>query len=604
MWSSSQYDRAMQEVSSMPFGVSNSNVIFGRRLAPIVAAAMLIVAGSGPAFAQEELQIRSDIQAAYDRMAGAFIRKDMAEIASFYTADARLVDVDGLESGPATAMAEFEANVRQFKELGVRITVDSVSLQGDQAVAMARLSFSGSVDAQSLLRMEVTSRDSWTKLAAGWRIRRQITLREMAWRNDMLVHDRSYDPPASVAESALLAREIAAQAKPFNSVDAGSGFDDLAALDPIIGDARIVALGEASHGTAEFFRMKHRLLEYLVEKKGFTVFALETIWPDTAVVDRYIKAAGGDAAGAVRVMNHPWHTKEIQAMVQWMADYNRTRGDRAPISFSGFDAEPEAKSARKCAVEFFGRLGSTERTEITQLYQGLDQIDSASAAEKKQQLVQAAKALELFDARREALVKGAAPSEYTFARQCARIVHQVAELSLASAVDAPLVRDRMMAENARWLIEEAYPNQKIVLSAHNAHVATAPVMGYRPMGSYLREAFGRQMVVLALAFERGTVRAAGKEDQRDYRSMNVDPPLPSGVEALLARAGLPRFMLDFRRVDPRSAFGAWLAKSHPHRVLGWVINPAADYNRGVTLPTTYDAMIFIAESSAAKPLDR
>jgi erythromycin esterase len=123
----------------------------------------------------------------------------------------------------------------------------------------------------------------------------------------------------SAEQCAAVVRDLCAHALPFRSALAGNGFDDLTGLDRLIGDARIVALGEASHGTAEFFQMKHRLLEYLVERKGFTVFAIEGNSPEAQVANPLIKTGEGDAGAALAAMYFwTWQTEEVSALLHWM----------------------------------------------------------------------------------------------------------------------------------------------------------------------------------------------------------------------------------------------------------------------------------------------
>src|SRR5262245_265918 len=85
-------------------------------------------------------------------------------------------------------------------------------------------------------------------------------------------------------------------AVPLTTVEAGNGFADLQPLKPVIGNARIVALGEATHGTREFFQLKHRLLEFLVTEMGFTTFAMEANWPESLAVNDYVQHGRGDPA--------------------------------------------------------------------------------------------------------------------------------------------------------------------------------------------------------------------------------------------------------------------------------------------------------------------
>src|SRR2546430_15983404 len=100
-------------------------------------------------------------------------------------------------------------------------------------------------------------------------------------------------------------------------VEAGCGFNDLQSLKAVIGSARIVAMGEATHGTREFFQLKHRMLEFLVEKKGFTVFGIEANWPESLAINDYVLNGTGDAAEALDGLYFwTWNTGEMLDMIQ------------------------------------------------------------------------------------------------------------------------------------------------------------------------------------------------------------------------------------------------------------------------------------------------
>ena len=125
---------------------------------------------------------------------------------------------------------------------------------------------------------------------------------------------------------------------PLRTERAGSGFDDLKRVDAIVGDARIVSLGEGTHGTAEFFRMKHRLTEYLATKHGFTVFAIEANMPEARRVNEYVLTGRGDARAALAGLYFwTWNTEEVVDMIQWMRAYNASGKGR--IEFWGFDMQ-------------------------------------------------------------------------------------------------------------------------------------------------------------------------------------------------------------------------------------------------------------------------
>jgi erythromycin esterase-like protein len=136
---------------------------------------------------------------------------------------------------------------------------------------------------------------------------------------------------------------VKANAHPLTTVEAGHGFDDLAFLEKAVGDARVVGLGEATHGTREHFQMKHRLLEFLATKMGFNVFAIEANMPESYGVDRYVSGGEGDPAALVGGMYFwTWNTEEVLDMVKWMRAFNEREAAAKSgkhVRFAGFDMQ-------------------------------------------------------------------------------------------------------------------------------------------------------------------------------------------------------------------------------------------------------------------------
>ncbi len=128
--------------------------------------------------------------------------------------------------------------------------------------------------------------------------------------------------------SAAQAAWVRAHALTVKTVQAGSGFDDLQKLAPSIGTARIVSLGEATHGTREIFQMKHRLVEFLASEQGFTIFAIEANMPEAYRVNDYVLHGTGDPKALLKGMYFwTWNTEEVLAMIEWMRQFNAS-GDR------------------------------------------------------------------------------------------------------------------------------------------------------------------------------------------------------------------------------------------------------------------------------------
>ncbi len=137
---------------------------------------------------------------------------------------------------------------------------------------------------------------------------------------------------------------IRANAVPLTTVEAGHGFDDMMRIKSIVGDARVVALGEATHGTREFFQLKHRMIEFLATQMGFTIFTIEANMPEAYRLNDYVLHGNGDPKELLRGMYFwTWQTEEVLAMVEWMREYNRS--GKGHIEFTGFDMQTPTVAA-------------------------------------------------------------------------------------------------------------------------------------------------------------------------------------------------------------------------------------------------------------------
>lgn len=392
---------------------------------------------------------------------------------------------------------------------------------------------------------------------------------------------------------------LQAAAAPFRTTEARSGTADLAPLHPIVGDARIVSLGEATHGSREFFTMKHRVLEFLVEQKGFTVFAIEANLPEADRVDDYVLHGTGDPRTALAGMYFwTWNTAEVLDMIEWMREYNLRRGDKPPVRFRGFDAQ-FAHYAVEEVEKYVARVEPARAAELASKYdcirgrqRGLN-YRSLPATTRNQCFANVTAVHELVSSQREAYTSRSSADEYERLLRYALVVVQT-----ESVWSNRVHRDTFMARNVEWLGEVLHPGEKMVLWAHNWHVSTAfPVT----MGTHLRNRYGRDMVVMGFAFDRGGFTANGPSGRRAYEQPTG--PL-EGWEPFLRQAGHARYFIDLRR--PFSAQAAsYLAVSRNMWIIGASWDPAAierTHRWSVSLPNTFDVVIYIETVTATQLL--
>ena len=188
---------------------------------------------------------------------------------------------------------------------------------------------------------------------------------------------------------------------------------------------------------------------------------------------------------------------------------------------------------------------------------------------------------------RDELAKTHPAKEVDWAVQNARVV----VTAMQQRGGNMMVRDAAMAENVAWILEQN-PDAKIVLWAHNGHVAKQLFA----MGNHLDQRFGKRHLAIGFATSRGEYQAIGKQGLSNHR-LQAAPP--DSYEAAFERTGLPRFLLDLRPATT-AADAAWLAKPHPFRSVGAL---AMDQQFGpASLPMLFDAIIFLEQTSAARPL--
>src|SRR5258708_3787765 len=139
---------------------------------------------------------------------------------------------------------------------------------------------------------------------------------------------------AATLQDESVATWVRTHAIPLTTVEANNGFNDLQPLKPLIGDARIVSLGEATHGSREIFQLKHRMIEFLASEMGFTIFAIEANMPEAYRVNDYVLNGTGDPAQLLRGMYFwTWDTEEVLTMIKWMRAFNQSGKGR--IEFTG-----------------------------------------------------------------------------------------------------------------------------------------------------------------------------------------------------------------------------------------------------------------------------
>jgi len=394
------------------------------------------------------------------------------------------------------------------------------------------------------------------------------------------------------------------EAVPFDWIDPREPLDDLEPFRQMIGDARVVALGEATHGTREFFQMKHRFLRFLAERMGFTAFAIEATWPEANRLDDYVRLGQGDPAVLLSGLYFwTWNTESVLTMIRWMRTFDEGGG---VLGFYGFDMQYPGMAIDNIE-RFVHAVDPASDAEFWQYLECLAQyandargrFPSPGYAEQPVSYREACRqdlqwVEQTLVAREAAYSQASSPDAWARAVQSARVA-----LQYEGSKAGRSTRDEAMAANALWLLDQLGPRGKIVLWAHNAHVANLPGM----MGRDLRDALGDDLVVVGFSFGRGSLTAVGMEGSTytGLATHTTGEPIGLSYEDHFQASGLPRFLLDLRNRDPQSPATSWLAGPRSFRSIGSVYDASKPdaYWYQSRLPDEFDIIVYIEDTTAS-----
>ncbi len=423
------------------------------------------------------------------------------------------------------------------------------------------------------------------------------------------------------------------------SMTAGSGFEDMQPIAEMIGDAKIVGLGEASHGTREFFQFKHRMLEYLVENHGFRLFGIEANFPDCIPLSNYVTTGEGDPEALVHGMRFwTWDTEEVLELVKWMRSYNESHEEK--LIFFGFDAQ-YAPPALQLALDFIRPLNVDKHAhfhEALEAYlpgdksysESAEHIFGESAEQKNLRHENALELLQFFDRNESRFVKAKGEKAYGLARTAAFTAERAfamyrpeegEEASLAG-LRSFNTRDQAMADIALWALDHYGVNQKAVLWAHNAHVQSSAFIWdgreARVMGLNLAAALGDQYLNLGFGFAEGGLQARGAPSELETPGADnkrqelpplqefIAPPAPANtIGGTMRDTGLGDFLIDLRALSLDGGGTSWFTTSQAMRLPGAVYleEPVEKWPR-VTLSGSFDLFVFVEKTTRARPLER
>jgi protein-L-isoaspartate(D-aspartate) O-methyltransferase len=393
------------------------------------------------------------------------------------------------------------------------------------------------------------------------------------------------------------------------------------ALFDRFGDARVVLLGEASHGTSEYYRARSAITKRLIEQHGFSIVAVEADWPDAASIDRYVRSRArreGEEAPFQRFPTWMWRNTDVDAFVQWLKRRNQGLPQEQMAGFYGLDlynlggsiravidylddVDPEAASVARerygCLQPYAKNPQGYGRMAITRGY-----------AQCEQPVVQMLR--ELLQKRMEYV--GGDGDEYLDAAANARLVKNAEayyRVMYHGAAESWNLRDTHMFETLCQLLEAKGPQAKAVVWAHNSHIGNAAhtemgqVRDELNIGQLCKDRFGQQARLIGFGTHSGTVAAATDWDD-PMEVKQVRPSLAGSYERMSHDSGVERFLLDMRE-GMNEPVVEGLMEPRLERFIGVIYRPESErwshYAQAV-LPNQFDAWVWFDETTAVTPL--
>jgi len=397
----------------------------------------------------------------------------------------------------------------------------------------------------------------------------------------------------------------------------------------LIGDATLVLIGEASHGTHEFYRLRADITRALITTRGFNLVAVEADWPDAYRAHRWVRQAGSDATADealsdfTRFPRWMWRNRVVVDFLSWLREWNAGRPERARTGFYGLDlyslhrsiecvlhylqqVDPEAAQRARRRYSCFDIFGEDVQSYGYATSLGLSRSCEDDVISQLVELRRRAADYATRDGR-------IAADDYFVAEQNARVVRNAEVYYRAmfrTSAESWNVRDQHMMSTLESLLAHVWRmngDARAVVWAHNSHLGDARATGMAArgelnLGQLARQRFPGRSCHIGFTTHAGTVTAASGWDE-PAELMTVRPSLPGSYERLFHDAGVPSFVLPLG--DP--ALQSVLTGPRLERAIGVIYRPdteRASHYFTARLPAQFDIVIHIDATRAVEPLEK
>jgi protein-L-isoaspartate(D-aspartate) O-methyltransferase len=419
---------------------------------------------------------------------------------------------------------------------------------------------------------------------------------------------------AAAAQSSLV-KLLSAAVSPILDIESA----DLAPLMRRIGDARIVLIGEATHGTSEFYRMRELISRRLIEEKGFAFVAIEGDWPDAARIDHYVRHLEYPASEWTAFARFPqwmWRNEEVRTFVDWLRVENAAKPKEERTAFYGLDLYSLYTSITE-VLRYLDQIDPDTANIARHRYGCLSPWESDPAAYGHAALTGTYRSCEreVVGMLKDILIKQSRymsrdGEQFLDAVQNARLIanaERYYRIMYYGSRASWNLRDAHMFETLQALLESHGPGSKAIVWAHNSHVGNASATemsarGETNIGELCRKEYGGHAYSIGFGTHAGKV-AAASDWGGPMETKAILPSRPDSYEWLCHDSGTPRFLLPLRSgTSPELRAG--LMKPRLERAIGVIYRPEtelASHYFQASLPEQFDEYIWFDETTAVRP---
>nr|WP_319776229.1 erythromycin esterase family protein [uncultured Sphaerochaeta sp.] len=410
---------------------------------------------------------------------------------------------------------------------------------------------------------------------------------------DSVVEDEGGPLPSELSGDTLMAYQLDQIAHPISGSHYLLSDDELSSLS-VLGNHQFVGLGEATHGTREFFEMKHRIFKYLVEHHGFRVFAIEADMGESYYINEYIQTGQGNAGDIMRdkMFFWTWATREVQDFIEWMKNYNASQLTENKLYYIGVDCQYfkhstnlvsdylESKSNglyvryNSCLYDLLGE-NLINSTITKTFYESLSNTKFQAMKDSMTTFI------DILDNHRDELIAVSNLYEFEIHKQLVKNIlytHEVNGMNYAG-IGAENFRDKHMADNTIWSGNFLGNQLKVAVWAHNGHVARkANYSVTGSMGNYMDFSVDENYAVVGFSFSKGKLRAVGREaTQGSWIHEITSNPMDNSYQKVFNLSSFPNFILINSEVNTLNEFGEWYYEPHLCISIGAVFTGVLSY---------------------------